>query len=187
MTNKNRIIILSATVCICIVLWGATIHSPSSAARIGFIDMDMVFKQYDKWNDISRYLEDREKMHQAEAEKLAEKIHKLQTTLDQTPVADPAYEKTQTEIIEKKTYLETLLQQYEKELRETEITRYESVWDEIELFVKQVAKENSLSAVFQKSLELPEGYWKSVLYCKTELDITGMTVSRLNREYKDNK
>lgn len=188
MKKKMRQMLGCLAVAIAVIaVAGATVQPTPPAGGIAVVDIPQVFTGYQKWLDICKYLEDREGIQQDELDKLGAELEALEKKMaGQDPKSD-AFNTLQAEVIKKQTYLTTLARQYEHELQRTEMLRYEEVFQEIQKAIAAAAEDSRLSMVIQKTLELPDGFWESVIYVRKECNLTAPIIAGLNASYAKTK
>ena len=145
-------------------------NSQAAELKIGSIDTQKVFYEYNKRKDFQKSLEEKDKKLRAEVEKKTQEIRKLRDEIDL--LSDKAKAKKEPELREKiKQFDEFGNQKREEFIREKD-EMYKEIRDDILKVSEEYAKQNGYDLVFDKTV---------FIYSIDKYDVTDPILKALNK------
>lgn len=146
--------------------------------KIGYVDVLMLFNEYDKTKDYESMLEGK-KQERAKENKLEvkkEEIIKMQDKLEL--LKDKELEKQREKIKEAMIKYRTLENKILTELRKESDEKMKEILDDVEKAIKDYSKKNGFGLVLRKS---------AILYGEGGKDLTDTLLGLLNKQYNKKK
>jgi Skp family chaperone for outer membrane proteins len=165
-------------------------------AVIGSVDIDRVFKEYEKVKDRSESFKSEVMKRQQELTRLVEKGKNAAEQLEKMKRDSPDYQKLDNEVTKIKAELEAKRAQYEREFAKMESDAMAALYQDVAQMVAAVAKDRKMTFVIKITNDPPSGddpnsvmagMAKSVIYSDPSTDITGDVIRYLNYNYQKAK
>lgn len=161
-------------------------------AIIGSIDLDRVFKEYEKVKDQSEKFKAEAMKRQGELTRLVESGKNAAQQLEKMPRNSPDYTRLDNEVTKIKAELEAKRGQFEREFAKRESDTLAALYNEVTAMVAATAKQRGMTYVVKITNDPPQGddaqsvmavMAKTVVYSDPSMDITGDVVRYLNYNY----
>lgn len=165
-------------------------------AVIGAIDLDRVFKEYEKVKEQSEKFKTEAMKRQQELTRLVEAGKNAAQQLEKMPRNSPDYTRLDNEVTKIKAELEAKRNQFEREFAKRESDTLAALYNEVSQMVAAVAKQRGMTYVVKITNEPPQGddaqsvmavMAKTVVYSDPGMDISGDVVKYLNYNYAKTK
>ncbi len=162
-------------------------------AVVGSIDMDAVFKGYEKVDFIRKQIESQAELKKAELGKLIAELQQISKEMENLQPGSPDYKNHDEKLTRLKVQLDAEREQAQKEFALKEAEALATIYKEIQAMVEAVAKHNHMTYVIRISNEPVSGadpnsalaaMSRSVVYSDPSTDITQVVVRTLNARYK---
>lgn len=160
---------------------------------IGTVDMDAVFKGYDKVKNSSDTFAAEALAKRNELLKLQEEMKTSYEMLQKLTPAQPDYKKLEDRISELKAQGEAKREQYEREFAQKEAEALATLYREIQDMVGAIAKYRQMTFVLKTSTQPISGsdpnsvmaaMARTVVFANPQNDITNDVIHNLNVRYK---
>lgn len=165
-------------------------------AVIGAIDLDRVFKEYEKVKDQSEKFKAEAMKRQQELTRLVEQGKAAAGTLEKLNRNSPDYQKWDNEVTKIKAELEAKRAQFERDFAKKESDTLASLYTEVSQMVGAVAKQRGLTFVVKVTNDPPQGddpqtvmavMAKTIVYNDPSADISSDVIRYLNYNYQKTK
>jgi Skp family chaperone for outer membrane proteins len=166
------------------------------AAVFGAIDLDRVFKDYEKVKDQSEKFKAEALARQQELTRLVEQGKSAAAQLEKINRNSPDYQKWDNEVTKIKAELEAKRGQFEREFAKKESDTLAALYNEVSQMTAAVAKQRGMTFVVKVTNDPPQGddpqtvmavMAKTVVYNDPSADITNDVVRYLNYNYQKTK
>jgi outer membrane protein len=175
---------------------GQAAVKPIPPAIIGCVDMDAIFKGYDKVKFVQDQLKGEALAKQAQLQQVNAQLKTITKKLDSLTPGSADYKKEEAEFARLKSQLETDTQLAQRDFQQKEAEALATLYKEIAEMVAAVAKVRKITYVVRVSNEPINGsdpnsvmaaMARSMVYSDPDADITSWVVSNLNRRYNATK
>jgi len=172
---------------------GASQFSPGTAPIFGTIDLDAVFKNYEKVKYANEEFQAAFLARQGELKKLQQEMVQEVEVLQRFTPGQEEYKKQENKLTELKAGLEAKKEQAEREFQSREAEAMASLYNEVAEVARKVAKMRKMTYVMKVSNQTPSGdnpnavmaaMSNPMIYFDPENDITQDVVYNLNAVYK---
>lgn len=163
------------------------------AAILGSIDMDAVFKGYEKVEFIRKQIEAEANVKKAELTKIMGEAQQVAKEMEKLQPGSPDFKNHDAKMARLKADLDSARELAQREFAMREADALATVYKEIQAMVEAVAKHNHMTYVVRISNEpVSSGdpnsalaaMSRSVVYSDPSGDITEIVVKLLNRQYQ---
>lgn len=174
-------------------------QAPAAAPKpaiIGCVDMNAIFKGYDRVKDTTEQLRTDIMAKQGELAKLQTDIQKITEKMKGFQPGTSDFKKFEAEYTKLKVQLEADGQQAEHDFTQREAASLAELYTEVQGIVARVAQYKGMTYVVQVSNDKVDGnepksvmaaMARSVVYADPANDITGTVLATLNTYYKQRK
>lgn len=169
----NRRVVLGVIVAF-IVASAIAVAQESAYAKeykIGYVDLAKVFDEYQKTKEMSKAVEDKVKVKEAERKKLVDEVRKLKD--EQALLSEKAKAEKQVVIDEKVKSLQEFDKKTQGELIKERNDAISGIMKDIEKVITDYSKEANYDFVLNS---------RALLYGTEQLDLTGEILKRLNKK-----
>jgi outer membrane protein len=165
------------------------------AAVLGSIDMDAVFKGYEKVEFIRKQIEAEANLKKSELSKIMAQAQQIAKEMESLQPGSPDFKERDNKLTKLRVELDGAREQAQREFASREADALATIHKEIQAMVEAVAKYNHMTYVVRISSEPITGgdpnsvlaaMSRSVVYSDPSTDITGVVVRMLNKKYKEN-
>lgn len=165
-------------------------------AIIGAIDLDRVFKEYEKVKEQSEKFKAEAMKRQQELTRLVEQGKNAAAQLEKLQRNSPDYTKWDNEVTKIKAELEAKRGQFEREFAKRESDTLAALYNEVTAMVAATAKQRGMTYVVKITNDPPQGddaqsvmavMAKTVVYSDPSMDITTDVIRYLNYTYAKNR
>lgn len=162
-------------------------------AIVGSIDMDAVFKGYEKVEFIRKQIAAEAELKKGELSRIMAEGQQLAKEMETLQPGSPDFKDRDAKMTRVRANLEAAREQAQREFAQKEAEALATLYKEIQAMVEAVAKHNHMTYVVRISNEPISGadpnsalaaMSRSVVYSDPSTDITGLTLKMLNREYR---
>lgn len=173
--------------------------APAAGAthQVGLIDMAFVFKNYDKFKEMTEALQGDAKAAQAKAETMIGEMKTLQTNLQEVKEGTPEFSKIEKNLLDRQTELETFRKMQQREFLRKEAEIYKVVYLEVQDAVQKYAKFYKYTLIMrfnrqgvddaENPQEIINSMNRQVVYYMEQDDLTDPILKFLNDEYAKSK
>ncbi len=170
-----------------------TVAASPTAPSFGWIDMGLVFKNYEKVKVISEEFQSAVMNKRNEIMKYAQEMQQESEILSKMTPGSVDFKKHESRISELKAKAEVEREQAERDFSLREAEMMATIYKEIQAMVGRVAKHKGLNYVLRVSNDpirssdprsAMTAIERTVVYAEPGSDITQTVVLNLNREYK---
>jgi outer membrane protein len=195
----KKLILCSAAVAVAAGLFLSTGRSHGQAGaegpphQIGLIDMAFVFKKYDKFKTQTEALQASIKNADEQAKAKVELMKQMQERLTTLQSGSPDYSKTEAQLIQAQTELETFRKKSQLDFLRSEADIYKTVYLEVQKTVEQYAKAYKYTLImrFNRSpvedadnpQEIIQSMNRQVVFYQNRDDLTDPILEYLNKEF----
>ena len=174
---------------------GATAPVAMPAGMIGTIDVEGVFREYDKVKVTGETLNAEVMVRYNELTKLANEGKQEQEKLGHMSPTSPDRAKIEDRMVQLQANIEAGRKNAEREFTQKETEMMTSIYNEVTDFAKYVAKKQGMSFVVKYTDGKVQGtepnsamsaMSKTIIYADPNVDITKKTIELLNQQYKAN-
>lgn len=164
-----------------------------AAAVIGSIDMDAVFKGYEKVEFLRKQIEAEANMKKGELSKIMAEAQQVAKEMESLQPGSPDFKSHDSKLTEYRARLNASREQAQSEFAQKEAEALATIYKEVQAMVEAVAKHNHMTYVIRISNEPITGadpnsalaaMSRSVVYSDPATDITQMVIRMLNRQYQ---
>ena len=164
------------------------------AAVLGSIDMDAVFKGYEKVDFIRKQIEAEANLKKAELGKIMSTAQQLAKEMESLQPGSPDFKDRDSKLTKLRVELDGSREQAQREFASREADALATIYKEIQAMVEAVAKYNHMTYVVRISSEPITGgdpnsvvaaMSRSVVYADPSTDITQVVTRMLNKKYKE--
>lgn len=165
-------------------------------AVIGAIDLDRVFKDYEKVKDQSEKFKGEAMKRQQELTRLVESGKSAAATLEKLKPNSPDYAKWDNEVTKIQAELQAKQQAFQKEFSKKESETLANLYNEVSQMTSAVARQRKLTFVVKISSEPVQGddpqtvmaaMAKTIVFNDPSADITNDVIRYLNYNYEKTK
>jgi Skp family chaperone for outer membrane proteins len=171
----------------------AAAPAPLGPLSIGSIDMDSVLKNYDKFKVATETLRAEALTRHNDLMKIATEAKQQTEQLQRMGPGTPDAKKCEDKITQLKAQFEAGRENAEREFTQKEAETMATIYNEIQLYAKWVAKNKNMSFVVKYSEQAASGsepnsvmaaMSRTILYADPRVDITRDVTYYLNEAYK---
>ena len=165
----------------------------SHGAVIGSIDIDAVFKGYQKTQEATKRLQSEVNLRREELTNLERETRQEMQKLQNVASGSGEYKKKESRITELKTNMEAAREQAQREFTTREAQIMGAIFEDIQDTISSVAKAKGLNYVVKASPklrldpdtnEVTTALGRSVLYADPRNDVTEEVLRELNQKYR---
>jgi Skp family chaperone for outer membrane proteins len=166
---------------------------PATPTVVGSIDLDQVFKNYDKVKACMKDLQSQIQVRKAELMKYDEQGRQEMELLRKFQPGSTDYRKHEDRITELKAKIDASREQYQREMELRNAETIAIIYKEVQLYAGWVAKQRGITHVMVVANTPPSGsdpnsalaaINRPVVYADSRNDITEGVIFYLNRTYK---
>lgn len=163
------------------------------AAVVGVIDMDAVFKGYQKVEFIRQQIESEAVARKADLNKIQAEAQQLAKQMEQLQQGTPDFKSYDSKLTELQAKFNAAKEQAQRDFAMREAEALAAIYKEIQAMVESVAKHNHMNYILRVSNEPVSGadpqsalaaMSRSVVWSDGSSDITELVVKLLNRQYE---
>ncbi len=163
------------------------------AAIVGVIDMDAVFKGYQKVEFIRQQIETEATARKADLNKIQAEAQQLAKQMEQLQPGTPDFKTYDAKLTELQAKFNAAKEQAQRDFAMREAEALASIYKEIQAMVESVAKHNHMNYILRVSNEPVTGadpqsalaaMSRSVVWSDGSSDVTDLVVKLLNRQYE---
>lgn len=168
--------------------------SGPTPSKVGVIDLEYVFKNYEKFKQQSERVQEEFKQRRDELSVLDQQIKKLAEEQKQFKPASAEYQKRDNDITRMSADLRAQAEQAQKEFARKDAALLRRNYDDIQKMIELAAHQRHLTVVLQKQSpssesdgsmgEIRRDLSRFVLYHEPKLDITELVLYNLNLRFK---
>ncbi|GIW87357.1 MAG: hypothetical protein KatS3mg108_1681 [Isosphaeraceae bacterium] len=164
-----------------------------SPAVVGSIDMEAVFKGYEKVEFLRKQIEAEANVRKAELSKLMAEAQQVAKEMESLTPGSPDFKSHDARLTEYRARLNASREQAQNEFAMKEAEALATIYREVQAMVEAVAKHNHMTYVIRISNEPITGsdpnsalaaMSRSVVYADPTTDITQIVIRLLNRQYQ---
>ncbi len=165
-------------------------------ATIAALDIDRVFKEYEKVKDRSESFKSEVMKRQTELTKLVERGKNAAEQLEKMKRDSPDYQRLDNEVTKIKAELEAKRDQAQREFAKMESDAMAALYQDVAQMAAAVAKKRGITYVVKVTNDPPQGedpqsimavMAKTVIYSDPSMDITTDVIQYLNYNYQKSK
>jgi len=183
--------LLGATICILVVIGSVSGQSPELTTtgqpsyKIGVIDLDAVFKDYDRQRDEYARLKEERDRRQAQIDDLSAQITKVESDYRASKDSLPDEERFAMEekISADFAKYQAEFKRFQGDIDRMEKRMIERLFKDIHESVEEIGQAENYHMIFESGAKRPSG----LLYSSPTLDLTGRVVDYLNAKYAEAK
>lgn len=179
--------------------WGDANSSPSAKqiapTRIALIDMGYVFKNYKKFEDLKKDVNDAAQMAQEKAKGYIQQAQALQEEMKSGTYAgdSPEYLDRERQIIQLSSKFETFKALSNKDLVQRNAQTHKAVYEDVVRIVNAVAERDGYTLVMQFNRDAQSGedpqkvsqaMARQIVFSQSQDDISDIVLNYLNRKYE---
>jgi outer membrane protein len=163
-------------------------------AVLGSIDMDAVFKGYEKVEFIRKQIEAEANLKKGELSKIMAQAQQIAKEMESLQQGSPDFKERDSKLTKLRVELDGAREQAQREFAGREADALATIHKEIQAMVEAVAKYNHMTYVVRISNEPITGgdpnsvlaaMSRAVVYSDPSTDITQVVVRMLNKKYKE--
>ena len=163
-------------------------------AVIGSIDMDAVFKGYEKVDFIRKQIEAEANLKKGELGKIMSQAQQIAKEMESLQPGSPDFKERDSKLTKMRVELDGSREQAQREFASREAEALGTIHKEIQAMVEAVAKYNHMTYVVRISSEpitsgdpnsVLAAMSRSVVYSDPSTDVTQVVVRMLNKKYKE--
>ena len=172
---------------------GATAPAAMPAVSIGSIDVEKVFRSYDKVKVAGETLNAEVKIRYVELTKLATEGKKEQETLERMAPGTIDARKCEEKMVQIKAQMEAARQNAEREFTQKETLTMTEIYNEVADMARAIAMQRGMTFIVKYNEGKVQGtepnsamasMSKTIIYADPRVDITEDTIRFLNHKYK---
>ena len=198
--RRNMMVAGVTGVLVCLSLWwtGAALGqnrpsgSASFEAHVALVDLAYLFKNYEKFNRLSKELRDDVAAKEKEIAQAQKDLKLLQEKRNSFNPDTPNFKDADEQFGAKKVALERITDQYRRQFTQREASLYHQTYQEIEDAIAKYAEPKGITLVLRSSRDPEPGsasnpqevmkeMSQQVLYALPQMDITSAILEMLNR------
>jgi outer membrane protein len=162
-------------------------------AVVGSIDMDAVFKGYEKVEFLRKQIEAEANLKKAELSKIMAEAQQVAKEMESLTPGSPDFKGHDARLTEYRAKLNASREQAQAEFAQKEADALATIYKEVQAMVEAVAKHNHMTYVIRVSNEPITGadpnsalaaMSRSVVYSDPATDVTQIVIRLLNRQYQ---
>ncbi len=163
------------------------------AVSIGSLDVEGVFRAYDKVRVAGETLESEVKIRYAELTKLANEGKQAQDEMEKMSPSSPDVKKYQNKMVQIKAQMEASRENAKREFEQKETETMVGIYNEVADMAKAIANRRNMTFIVKYNEGKLQGsepnsamasMSKTIIYADPRVDITADTILYLNRNYK---
>lgn len=155
--------------CVAAMFFGILVSLPAQDMKIGFVDVEKVFNEYQVTQQNDAKLKDEGKSKTAERNKLVDEIKKLKDEAEL--LSEEARKEKEAAIDERLKALREFDEKTKGELRDKRDFLLKKIFDDIKVTIEQMGKEEGYTFIYND---------RALLYKSEAFDLTPQVTKRLN-------
>lgn len=171
---------------------GQPAAAPNVAHKVGLIDMAIVFKKYQRFEDLRASLKTEIEKGEEDAKKMATQIQAMQAKMKSVAEGSPEFTQYEGQLAKQSAEFEAFRRAMQRDFLKKESQIYHTVYQDVTAAVTKYAEYYKYTLVIRFSRDdldpenpsqLMQGMNRQVVYHRADDDITDSVLEYLNKKY----